>query len=55
MNVTFTATAWEQSVVWHAKDKKAKRINDLIKDIERNGVLKGIQCKAKKEGIKWHR
>ncbi len=35
--------AWEEYVSWQSEDKKTlKRINDLIKDIERNGAAKGI-------------
>ena len=41
MNLVFTPTAWEQYTNWQDK-KIVKRINDLIKDIERNGILKGI-------------
>lgn len=42
-NIVFTQTAWEHYVEWQQKDKKiVKRINDLIKDIQRNGLLKGI-------------
>lgn len=43
MNVVFTSTAWEQYTEWQKKDKKiVKRINDLIKDIVRNGLLQGL-------------
>ena len=35
--------AWDEYVAWQSEDKKTlKRINDLIKDIERNGVAKGM-------------
>ena len=35
--------AWADYLYWQAQDKKTlKRINLLIKDIERNGVLSGI-------------
>ena len=35
--------AWEDYKEWLNLDKKiVKKINELIKDIERNGVLKGI-------------
>ena len=41
MNVVFTPTAWEQYNSWLLEDKKMlKRINDLVKDIDRNGLLK---------------
>lgn len=43
MNVVFTHTAWEQYTDWQKEDKKmVKKINDLIKDIDRNGLLEGI-------------
>lgn len=43
MNVVFTPTAWEQYTEWQREDKKTvKRINELIKDIDRNGSLSGI-------------
>ena len=35
--------AWEDYVYWQTQDKKTlKKINELIKAIERNGVLNGI-------------
>ena len=35
--------AWEDYLYWQTQDKKTvKRINQLIKDIERNGCMKGI-------------
>lgn len=35
--------AWEDYLYWQSQDKKTlKRINLLIKDIERNGSLRGI-------------
>lgn len=35
--------AWDDYLYWQSQDKKTlKRINQLIKDIERNGCLKGI-------------
>lgn len=43
--------AWDEYVDWQNKDKKTlKRINDLIKDIERNGLNKGI---GKPEKLKY--
>jgi toxin YoeB len=43
MNLVWTPTAWEQYTNWQTEDKRMiKRINNLIKDIERNGLLKGI-------------
>ena len=38
MNVNFTPRAWYEYTGWQLEDKKIlKRINLLIKDIERNG------------------
>lgn len=35
--------AWQDYLYWQAQDKKTlKRINLLLKDIERNGCLNGI-------------
>ena len=35
--------AWEDYLYWQKQDKKTlKRINQLIKDIERNGCMRGI-------------
>ena len=45
MNVVFTPTAWQQYTDWQKEDKKiVKRINELIKSIDRDGLLEGI-CK----------
>ncbi|MBP3351416.1 MAG: Txe/YoeB family addiction module toxin [Lachnospiraceae bacterium] len=50
MDVVFTPTAWEQYLKWQEEDKKViKRINELIKDIDRNGLLRG---KGKPEPLK---
>lgn len=41
--VAFEKDAWEEYLYWQEKDLTIlKKINSLIKDIERNGVLKGI-------------
>ena len=41
-NLLWTPTAWEEYLAWQTEDKKTlKRINDLIKDIRRNGLSKG--------------
>lgn len=43
MNVVFTPTSWEQYTGWQIEDKKiVKRINELIKSIDRDGLLEGI-------------
>ena len=39
----WTDAAWEDYLYWQAQDKKTlRRINALIRDIERNGNLNGI-------------
>ena len=53
MNVIFTPTAWEQYTNWQKEDKKmVKRINELIKDINHNGLLQGI---GKPEPLKYRK
>ncbi len=53
MNIVFTPTAWQQYKDWQQEDKKVvKRINDLIKSIERDGPLKGI---GKPEPLKFRK
>ena len=43
MNIAFTPDAWKEFLDWSAKDKVIfKKINALIADIQRNGVLNGI-------------
>lgn len=43
MNKRWGDKAWENYVYWQNQDRKTlKRINALIKDIERNGALVGI-------------
>ena len=43
MKITFTEEAMSEYIEWQSKDKKTlKRINELIKDIQRNGFLNGI-------------
>lgn len=38
MNKTFSRYAWEEYTAWCSEDRKAvKKINELLKDIERNG------------------
>lgn len=50
LNVHFTFNAFEDYKHWQSQDKKiVKRINDLIKSIERNGMLEGI---GKPEALK---
>ena len=50
MRKTFSERGFEDFLYWQATDKKIfKKINDLIKDIERNGALNGI---GKPEALK---
>lgn len=43
MNLLFTPHGWADYHLWQENDKKTrKRINDLLKDISRNGALVGI-------------
>lgn len=40
---TFDKEAWAEYIYWQTQDRKTiKRINALIEDIQRNGVMKGI-------------
>lgn len=42
MNKIWSDIAWDEYLYWQQTDRKiAKKINDLIKDIERNGLSKG--------------
>ena len=49
MNKTWSDVAWDDYLYWQAQDKKTlKKINSLIKDIDRNGY----KCKSKPEPLK---
>lgn len=49
MNKTWTDIAWEDYLYWQTQDKKTlKKINELLKDIERNGY----KSKGKPEPLK---
>jgi len=49
-DVTFTMTALQDYIEWQMTDRKiAARINALIKDIQRNGLMSGI---GKPEALK---
>ena len=38
MNINWNSEAWKEYVEWQSKDKKIlKKINEIIKDIQRNG------------------
>lgn len=53
MNVIFTPTAWKQYTDWQKEDKRiVKRINELIKSIDRDGLLEGI---GKPEPLKYRK
>ena len=39
----FTEIAWSEYLLWQFEDKRTlKKINELLKDIERNGALNGL-------------
>lgn len=43
MNKIWTDEAWNDYIYWQGQDKKTlKKINQLLRDIERNGNLDGI-------------
>ncbi len=43
MNKVWSDEAWEDYLYWQAQDKKTlRRINLLLKDIDRNGPMTGI-------------
>lgn len=43
MNILFTDTGWNQYIEWQGQDKKiVKRINQLLKSIDRDGAIQGI-------------
>ena len=53
MNNIFSEKAWEDYTDWQLKDKLiVKKINELIKDINRNGLTKGM---GKPEPLKYRK
>ena len=53
MNNIFSEEAWEEYTDWQIKDRTmVKKINDLIKDINRNGLSKGL---GKPEPLKYRK
>ena len=53
MNKIWSDLAWEEYLQWQILDKKTlKKINALVKDIERNGVADGI---GKPEPLKYRK
>lgn len=53
MNKIWSDRSWDDYLSWQTQDKKIlKRINELVKDIERNGLSKGI---GKPEPLKYRK
>ena len=53
MNKLWSDRAWDDYLYWQTQDKKTlKRINELVRDIERNGLSKGI---GKPEPLRYRR
>ncbi len=53
MNKLWSDRAWDDYLYWQTQDKKTlKKINELVKDIERNGVAHGI---GKPEPLKYRK
>ena len=53
MRKLWSDEAWEEYLNWQATDKKiTKKINDLIKSVERDGAMKGI---GKPEPMKYRK
>lgn len=55
-DLTFAGKGWEHYTYWQNQDRKTlKKINALIEDIRRNGVMQGIgkpeQLKHNKSGL----
>lgn len=51
MGIIWSDSAWSEYLYWQSQDKKTlKKINELIKDINRNGVAEGI---GKPERLKY--
>ena len=53
MKITFTENAFSEYLSWQHEDKKTlRRINELLKDIQRNGFTEGIGKPEILKGIK---
>lgn len=53
MNKLWSDRAWDDYLYWQIQDKKTmKKINELVKDIERNGISSGI---GKPEPLKYRK
>lgn len=43
MNKLWSDRAWDDYLYWQGQDRRTlRKINDLVKDIERNGAAQGI-------------
>ena len=43
MNKIWSDKAWDDYIYWQSQDKRTlKKVNELVKDIERNGLNTGI-------------
>ncbi len=52
MTKVWSGRAWQEYLDWQLEDRKTvKRINELIKSIERDGILEGI---GKPEPLKYN-
>lgn len=53
MKKLWSDKAWDDYLAWQTLDKKTlKKINEIIKDIERNGLSKGV---GKPEPLKYRK
>lgn len=52
MNKLWSDKAWDDYLYWQQDRKTLRRINDLVKDIERNGLSSGI---GKPEPLKYRK
>ena len=53
MKITFTENAFSEYLSWQHEDKNTlSRINELLKDIQRNGFTEGIGNPEILKGIK---
>ena len=52
MHLIWYSKAWDDYLWWQMHDKKIlQRINMLVKDIERNGLLRGIGKPERLKGV----
>lgn len=43
INITFSPDGWADYLYWQSEDRKTlKRINQLLRDIQRNGLSEGL-------------